>query len=73
MALKPTITQVAKPQTIRLADVLLIGPLMIWGGIHSRKRNVLAGSLLAFLGVSTIFYNAENYLLERERQRNQQR
>lgn len=71
MALKPTITQVAKPQTVRLADVLLIGPLMIWGGVQARKKNAMAGNLLAFFGLGTIFYNAENYLLEQERRRRQ--
>ncbi len=66
MSLKP-ITKIAKPQTVRIADVLLIGPLMVWGGIQVREKNPLGGGMLAFLGITTVFYNLENYLAERRR------
>ena len=52
-----------KAQSIRLLDVFLIGPLMIWGGkaLHDQGHPV-AGPLLALTGVSTIYYNGRNYV-----------
>ena len=41
-----------KGQQIRLLDVFLIGPLMIWGG--SKLKNEPLGPLLLFAGVGTI-------------------
>ena len=57
---------VAKTQTVRLLDVFLIGPLMIWGGLAVADRNEirtcgLAGGALVLLGFSTIAYNARNW------------
>lgn len=52
-----------KPQTVRIADVLLVGPLMLWGG--TRLRQEPAGVLLAALGLATVAYNATNYLKAR--------
>lgn len=52
-----------KPQFIRFPiDVLVIGPLMIWGGLESRKSNQVLGSALVVSGVLTIVYNGLNYL-----------
>lgn len=54
-----------KTQAIRLLDVFAIGPVMIvsawtiWKAI--RDRDLLAG-VLAVFGVSTVLYNARNYL-----------
>ena len=54
-----------KSQNVRIVDVFVIGPLMLYAGlVLTRKhptRNVLAGWLLAAFGVSTIVYNAINY------------
>jgi hypothetical protein len=50
-----------KAQGVRLADVFIIGPLMVWGGIAAGRQNSLAGTALALLGVGTIAYNARNY------------
>jgi hypothetical protein len=49
---------VAKSQAVRVLDVVLIGPLMVWGGF---KLGGVAGSALAAFGASTIWYNARNY------------
>ncbi|UCC74093.1 MAG: hypothetical protein JSV86_05910 [Gemmatimonadota bacterium] len=52
-----------KAQWIRLADVVLIGPAMIGGGVLSwRSGHPLLGGLLATLGVLTIAFNAYNFL-----------
>lgn len=47
-----------KSQAVRLADVFLIGPVMVVGG--ARLGGVL-GTILMGLGVATVMYNAENY------------
>ena len=52
-----------KSQAVRVADVLLIGPLMIWAA--GQRSSPLSGELraaLAFIGLLTITYNAANYL-----------
>lgn len=51
-----------KTQTIRIFDVLLIGPLMVWAGEELAHDKPIRGHGLALLGVATIFYNARNYL-----------
>ncbi len=53
--------EVAKTQAVRVADVLLIGPLMGLGGMALRKKNPLLGSGLVLLGIGTTIYNARNY------------
>lgn len=54
-------------QKIRILDVVLIGPLMIWGGVQAMRKSdtksgEVAGAVLAALGFATIFYNGSNYL-----------
>jgi hypothetical protein len=51
-----------KTQDIRLADVFIVGPLMIWGGQALAKEDPLRGWALAALGVATVLYNGNNYL-----------
>lgn len=55
------LNEVVKTQQVRIADVVFIGPLMIWGGLHLREDHPIRGTVLALLGVSTILYNARNY------------
>ena len=52
---------VVKTQGIRVADVVFIGPLMLWGGLALRDRYPLRGTALAVLGLTTVCYNARNY------------
>ena len=54
-----------KSQAVRVADVLFVGPLMVWGGARlSRQPGSKGGGLvLAGLGLATIVYNARNFLL----------
>lgn len=56
----------AKSQRVRIADVLLIGPLMAWGGAKLAPRYPVAGGLLALFGVATVLYNARNYAVVRD-------
>lgn len=51
-----------KAQGIRILDVVLIGPLMIYGGSLIPKRYELTRLGLQMFGVSTMVYNAQNYL-----------
>jgi hypothetical protein len=68
-----------KSQVIRLVDIFIIGPLMIYLGyvgflssesmfMHSSIINVNVGKLLylglIFFGGTTITYNARNYLAQ---------
>lgn len=56
----------AKSQSVRILDVVLIGPLMIWGGTAAANGSddplaKKAGSALAIFGLTTIMYNGVNY------------
>ncbi len=60
----------SKTQTIRLLDVFVIGPVMVWGGMKLQRRHPLGGGALALFGVSTVLYNWANYAtVESERKR----
>lgn len=51
-----------KTQVIRLADVGLVGPLMIWAGGKTASENPVPGMALLLFGIGTIVFNASNYL-----------
>ena len=51
-----------KPQSLRIADVFVIGPLMVWGGLKLRDDNPVLGSALALMGAGTVLYNGRNWL-----------
>ena len=50
-----------KAQPIRLADVFLIGPAMIAGGLELRTARPVLGVFLVLSGAATIVYNYRNY------------
>lgn len=52
-----------KSQRVRLLDVVVIGPLMIWGGV---KAGGFGGAVLALFGLTTMGYNARNYARVRD-------
>jgi hypothetical protein len=53
----------SKSQWVRVVDVFVIGPLMVWAGVKlARQRYRVAGASLAVLGVATVAFNARNYL-----------
>jgi hypothetical protein len=50
-------------QTLRLVNLLLVGPLVFWGGRKVADNGEdLRGSLLMLLGAGTVVYNGSNYL-----------
>lgn len=62
MVTERTVPEVAKAQWVRALDVILIGPLMVWGGVTLAARHRLAGGALVLFGVATVWYNGRNYL-----------
>lgn len=50
-----------KSQSIRLIDVLIIGPAMIRSGWLNRDDSPLLGHAMMFAGAATIVYNWQNY------------
>lgn len=50
-----------KTQQIRLLDVFVIGPLMIYSGYLNRKQNPLISYATMFAGGATIAFNWQNY------------
>lgn len=56
-----TVLEVQKSQAIRLADVFLIAPYLLYVS-SKRELSELDRNLLFGLGVATLFYNAINYL-----------
>lgn len=57
-----------KTQTVRLADVFFVGPVMVLGGWKLSDESPVLGGTLAVLGVLTVWYNGRNYLEEQRRQ-----
>jgi hypothetical protein len=56
-----TVLEVQKSQAIRLADVFLIAPYLLYVS-SKRELSELDRNLLFGLGVATLFYNAVNYI-----------
>lgn len=50
-----------KSQAVRLFDVFVLGPFMIWFGSRSKKPDDLAKNFLVSSGIGTIIYNWKNY------------
>ena len=48
-------------QSVRLADVFLIGPIVIYAGFKIGLKSWL-GMALILIGLGTIVYNGVNYL-----------
>ncbi len=56
-----------KTQRVRLFDVLVLGPFMIWFADQADDSPYEARLALAAAGFATIAYNARNYLDNVER------
>ena len=52
----------AKSQVVRLADVFLIGPLMMYGGMKGEGMHQAARFGLLLFGFGTIAFNGRNWL-----------
>ena len=58
-----TIPYSSKAQPVRLFDVLVLGPWLLWLGARSRTRlHSIERAGLVAAGALTIAYNAKNYL-----------
>ena len=51
-----------KAQGVRLADVFFVGPVMALAGLELQDRRPFLAVVLFGLAVSTVVYNARNYL-----------
>ena len=52
-----------KTQIVRLFDVFVIGPFLLWYALKTRQRvtqQEFAG--IIFIGITTILYNGYNYI-----------
>ena len=52
-----------KGQIARIADVIFIGPFMIWFAITAKNIPILYSSLMIALGLVTMIYNLKNFVL----------
>lgn len=51
-----------KSQDIRLLDIFVLGPFMIWFGVTATGVSEAARMGMVLAGVATIAYNANTYL-----------
>lgn len=59
---------VSKTQGIRIADVMLFGPLMVLGALNKQPPAWTRLAML-FIGIGTIAYNAKNFIAEADREK----
>lgn len=59
-------TQGSKTQSIRLLDIFIIGPLLIYTGMKE-ATSPLIQILLVVFGSTTITYNTHNYFAEKKK------
>jgi len=48
---------------MRLVDIYVLGPFMVWYAVTSHTMPYWARILLGVSGVTTVTYNFQNYLL----------
>ena len=58
---KETVTEVSKSQYVRIIDVIILAPIMIYAGTFKELPTWLRASLIG-MGVATAFYNGKNFL-----------
>jgi len=52
-----------KPQGVRLIDVFVLGPFMVWSAVELRRNSKpVSGYAMLLAGVATVLYNGHNYL-----------
>lgn len=49
-----------KSQVVRLVDVFVYGPFLIW--LSMREKEQMISIILLFMGTTTISYNLKNYI-----------
>ena len=55
-----------KSQRVRLIDVFVLGPFMLWAAWRAGTLPLWARWTLAASGAATVWYNGRNYLRRRE-------
>ena len=55
------VIEVRKSQSVRLFDVLILGPAMLYLGTRNRPLDVRERTLLLLAGTGTVLYNANNW------------
>jgi hypothetical protein len=58
-----TVKEISKSQLIRIIDVTVIGPTLIYSGTIKSNLPKFIRFSLVFFGACTIYYNAKNYYL----------
>ena len=58
-----------KAQAIRVLDVVVIGPLMIYAGVNAKAISPELKAFLVVAGAGTVIYNGANFLKKRQRRR----
>ena len=59
----------AKAQSVRVLDVIALGPFMIWAGYRARDLPMWARVTMILSGAGTIAYNGLNFAEIHERDR----
>jgi uncharacterized membrane protein AbrB (regulator of aidB expression) len=57
-----TVEEVSKSQTVRLIDVFLIAPFLIYIAYNNKNLKEWQMSGLYIIGFATLYYNLKNYL-----------
>ncbi len=64
-----TPTEIAiKAQPVRILDVFVIGPMMMWFASNNARPG-WAKSLMYFFSITTIIYNGRNYYMIEQRKK----
>ncbi len=58
-----------KGQGVRLLDIFVLGPFMIWFGVEAKGLNQMSKNTMIAAGISTIVYNARNFLIKQQSER----
>lgn len=57
----------SKSQYVRLGDIFIFGPIIIYAGLQVEDNDLLS-IILIIIGASTMAYNYKNYEAERQKQ-----
>jgi len=59
--------EIEATQKVRLVDVFILGPFMVWSGLRKQcKFSSLAKLFMVGSGIATIIFNGNNYIKIRD-------
>jgi len=67
-----TIKEYQKSQAVRLYDVFLLAPFLLYVGYKAKGLSQFEKYGIYFIGISTILYNGRNYLKNKNRRNGKQ-